>query len=101
MVSRHLSLRLLKSPNHFFNKEFPSRLRKSLYLDFYKSNSLLLSFRLHLLSFSTWSSITKIRISCVCTGRTHAVYSKVSLSRFFFKKRLVQGLITGFKKSSW
>lgn len=47
------------------------------------------------------SNITCIKNRCFISGRSHAVYNKLSISRIKFRNILLHGLTPGFKKSSW
>lgn len=46
-------------------------------------------------------SITTIRNRCILTNRARAVYRKFKISRLFFKKYALQGILVGVKKASW
>jgi len=50
---------------------------------------------------SILSTITKIKNRCVLTNRSRSVYRKFKMSRIFFKKLALDGLLIGVKKASW
>ena len=52
-------------------------------------------------NISQLSTFTKIKNRCVFSNRSRAIYRKFKLSRIFFKKYALQGLIMGVKKASW
>ena len=47
------------------------------------------------------SSRTRIRNRCEITGRPHAVYRKLKISRIALRKLASEGKIPGMVKSSW
>jgi small subunit ribosomal protein S14 len=47
------------------------------------------------------STLSKIRNRCSITGRSQAVYRKLSISRIKLRELVLHGLQIGFKKSSW
>lgn len=47
------------------------------------------------------SNIACIKNRCFISGRSNAVYNKLSISRIKFRNILLHGLTPGFKKSSW
>lgn len=47
------------------------------------------------------SSLSKIKNRCIITGRSHAIYKKLSISRIKLRELVLNGLQIGFKKSSW
>ena len=47
------------------------------------------------------SSATRIRNRCEITGRPHAFYAKLKMSRIALRQQGSQGLVPGLVKSSW
>jgi len=80
--------------------------KKRLILNYIKSN-LNLDYTIRNIAFfklrkiSLLSSVSKIKNRCVLSNRARAVYKKFRLSRIFFKKYALRGLIMGAKKASW
>ena len=54
----------------------------------------------YLLFLSRDSSITRIKNRCVLTNRPRSIYKRFGLSRLMFRKYILQGKLTGVKKSS-
>jgi len=46
-------------------------------------------------------SSTRLKNRCVLTGRSHAVYRLLKISRIKFRKLASAGLVPGAKKASW
>jgi len=46
------------------------------------------------------NSHTKIKNRCVLTNRSRGVYRQIKMSRLFFKKYALCGMLTGIKKAS-
>jgi len=101
MTSRYCYLRSLNSPTRLYKNELYSKLKKSLYFDFNNSVDNSVSFKFFLIKVSSSIYQTKIRRRCIITGRSRAIDSESSFSRFILKTRTVSGSLTGFKKSSW
>ena len=47
------------------------------------------------------SARTRVRNRCQITGRPHAVYRKLKISRIALRKLTLEGKIPGMVKSSW
>jgi ribosomal protein S14 len=43
----------------------------------------------------------KFRNRCILTSRSRGVFSKLSISRIFFRKIFSKGFLPGYRKSSW
>jgi ribosomal protein S14 len=49
----------------------------------------------------TSSSLTRTRNRCLLTGRSSVVYSKLRLSRFKFREKVLSGLFPGVGMAVW
>ncbi|MEQ1566688.1 MAG: 30S ribosomal protein S14 [Myxococcota bacterium] len=47
------------------------------------------------------SSPVRLKTRCIVSGRTHAVYRKLMLSRIAFRTLALEGKLPGIKKASW
>lgn len=47
------------------------------------------------------SSKTRIKNSCILTGRSKAIYRKFHLSRIMFRELALSGQLPGIRKASW
>ena len=54
----------------------------------------------NLLTLVRDSSITRIKNRCVLTNRPKSIYKHFGLSRLMFRKYILEGKLTGVKKSS-
>jgi ribosomal protein S14 len=77
---------------------------KVLALRFFKSNQE--SSKKNVLFSNMFSSkliegLYKFRNRCILTSRSRGVFSKLSVSRIFFRKMFSKGFLPGYRKSSW
>jgi ribosomal protein S14 len=54
----------------------------------------------NILELTREASITRIKNRCVLTNRPRSVYKHYGLSRLMFRKYILEGKLTGVKKSS-
>lgn len=56
---------------------------------------------LHLTILPKNSSKVRIKNRCIFSYRGRSIYSKFRMSRIEIRRRILKGLLPGFKKSSW
>lgn len=101
MISRFLYLKLFTTSTSLYKDELYIKVKKSIYYDFSSNLYQLVSFKLFLNRISKVTYLSQLRRACVVTGRTRAIDTDLSFSRFTMKRKIICGNITGFKKSSW
>jgi small subunit ribosomal protein S14 len=83
---------------------FEKKELKVLALRFFKNNQE--ASKENFLSSNIFSSklsrgLYKFRNRCILTSRSRGVFSKLSISRVFFRKLFSKGFLPGYRKSSW
>lgn len=78
--------------------------RRTFLLSLYQNIKLPLKLRFmaysNLLLIARDASIVRIKNRCVLTNRPRSIYKHYGLSRLMFRKYILQGKLTGVKKSS-
>ena len=94
---------LIKDKRRRILYSFYERKRKflcSIYQNFNLSKQIRILAYSNLLLLSKDSSISRIKNRCVLTNRPRSIYKNFGLSRLMFRKYILQGKLTGVKKSS-
>ena len=86
-----------------FNLKFSNKIRKLKEIIMNKKVSLEERFKAQMKLSKLPRNSSKIRIKnrCEITGRSHAVYRKLKISRIALRQLSLEGKIPGMMKSSW
>ena len=83
---------------------FEKKELKVLALRFFKNNQELSKknfFFSNIFSSKLSQGLYKFRNRCIVTSRSRGIFSKLSISRVFFRKIFSKGFLPGYRKSSW
>lgn len=100
-----IKIKNLKQRKGFEKQELNSQIKKFIYINILRASLknrrvflyLLNSARTELKQFSK----SKIKNTCVLSGRNRSIHKKLSFSRIKLREMISFGLLPGYKKSVW